>query len=107
MALLEDMGRQARKLLVPAAASLAGAGAGLMMTRKSVRQAMPEFRELGLGDLADDLRTKLDSAIGKTQSSSRVGRRSGGSHVHRIDSRELHDRVRERELRRSRRRARS
>jgi hypothetical protein len=104
MALSEDIGHGARKLLVPAAASIAGAGAGLMLTRKSVRKAMPEIGDLGLGELADDLRAKLDSAIGKGQA---LTHGAGASQGRRIDSRELHQRLREREQRRNSRRARS
>ena len=106
MALREDIGRGARSLVVPAAASLAGAGAGLVLTRKSVRKALPGIGDRGIGDLADDLRTKLDSVVGKGQSGSR-GRGSGSSQVRRIDPRELDQRLREREQRRSQRRARS
>ena len=96
MALNEDIGSGARKLLLPAAATVVGAGAGLVLTRKPVRKSIPR---LDLGDLADDLRTKVDSAIGKARSTSHSGRR--------IDSRELHQRVREREKRRNSRRART
>jgi hypothetical protein len=106
MPLHEDIGRGARKLFLPAVASVAGAGAGLVLTRKSVRTAIPDLGDLGIGDLADDLRKKLDSVIGKGHSPARLGQGSGSSQ-RRIDSRELHQRLREREQRRSRRRARS
>jgi hypothetical protein len=105
MALREDIGKGARKLVVPAAASLAGAGAGLVLTRKSARKAMPDFG--GLGEIADDLRTKLESVVARDQSSSSQRERSRTSQVHPIDPQELDRRLREREQRRSERRARS
>jgi hypothetical protein len=104
---LEDIGREAKKLVVPAAASLAGAGAGLALTRKSVRKAMPDFGDRGIGDLADDLRAKLDSVIGKGESSIRRNQRSGSSQQRRLESRELRQRLDEREQRRKTRRSRS
>jgi hypothetical protein len=104
MALREDIGRGAKKLAVPAAASLAGAGAGLVLTRKSVRKAMPDLGDLG--NVADDLRTKLESVVGKAQPS-RDGERKGSSGLRHIDPRELDQRLREREQRRKARRARS
>ena len=103
MALREDIGRGARKLVIPAAASLAGAGAGLVLTRKSVREAVPDFGS-GLGDIADDLRTKLDSVINKGQLSSSQRQRPAASQVRTLDSRELDRRLREREQRRANRR---
>jgi hypothetical protein len=104
---LQDIGREAKKLVVPAAASLAGAGAGLVLTRKSVRKAMPDLSNLGIGDLTEDLRTKLDSVIGKGESSSRRSQRSGSSQRRRLESRELRQRLDEREQRRNNRRSRS
>jgi hypothetical protein len=101
MALNQDIGSSAKKLLLPAAATIAGAGAGLALTKKSVRKALPDLGDRGIGDIADDLRSKLDSAIGKVQPS------SSQSHGRHIDSQELHQRRREREQRRSSRRARS
>jgi hypothetical protein len=110
MALHEDIGRQARKLFLPAAASVAGAGAGLMLTRKStrksVRDAMPELGNSRLGNLADDLREMLDSVVDKGSSATRLVRGSSDSH-RRIDPQKLHQRVQEREQRRSKRRART
>jgi hypothetical protein len=58
-----------RKLLVPGAASLVGAGAGLALTRaQNLRSALPKKLD-GVGDLADDLRGKLNSVIGKDSGS--------------------------------------
>ena len=95
MAFSEDIENGARKLFLPAAATVVGAGAGLVLTRKPVRKSI----RTDLGDLADDLRAKVDSAIGKVRPTSHSDRR--------IDSRELHQRLREREQRRNSRRARS
>jgi len=104
---LEDIGRGAKSLVVPAAASLAGAGAGLILTRKSVRSAMPDLG--GIGGLADDLRSKVQSVAGKAQqsSSSSGSGRNGSSQSRTIDSGELDQRLREREERRKARRSRS
>jgi hypothetical protein len=102
---LQDIGRGAKKLAVPAAASLAGAGAGLMLTRNSVRKALPSVGELG--NLADDLKDKLDSVVGKASSTARGGERPTASRGGRLDPRELDRRLREREQRRKARRSRS
>jgi hypothetical protein len=104
MALREDIGRGTKKLVVPAAASLVGAGAGLVLTRKSVRKAMPDLGDLG--NIADDVRTKVESVVGKAQRS-RDGERTASSGLRHIDPRELDQRLREREQRRKARRARS
>lgn len=80
----------ARKLIVPAAVSAAAGAAGLLLTKKKdvrravaksdVRQAVPKLREAvsdlplpnvrdsGVGDLAGDLRGKLDDVLGKGSS---------------------------------------
>jgi len=102
---LEDIGRGAKKLVVPVAASIAGAVAGLVLTRKSVRKAMPDVGNLG--NIADDLRTKLESVVGKGQQPSRDGERSASARVRQIDPNELDQRLRDREQRRKARRARS
>jgi hypothetical protein len=99
MAILEDKGTAWRKMLPPTAAGILGAGAGLFLTRKqNLRDAMPNFE--GLGDLADDLRGKLDTVLGKAEGSDSRGQRH-------LSSGELERRRREREQRRNRRRARS
>ena len=106
MALREDIGRNAKKLVVPVAASVAGAGAGLALTRKSVRRRMPDLG--GVGSIADDLRTKLDSVVGKAQPSQDGDRdEAASSGLPQIDPKELDQRLREREQRRKERRARS
>ena len=110
MALHEEIGKGAKSLAVPAVASVAGAGLGLVLTRKSVRNAMPDFGDVG--NLADDLRAKLDTVIGKVSSSGDGGQsRSTSTRSTRstrsIDSGELDRRLREREQRRKARRSRS
>ena len=58
-----------RKLVLPAAVSIAGAGAGLVLSNKSkVKDSVPELKG-GVGDLMTDLRSKLDSVLGKGNSS--------------------------------------
>src|SRR3954452_620946 len=107
MALTETIGKEARKLFVPAAATLAGAGAGLVLTRKSVRNALPDLGDKGIGNLTDDLRTKLGSVVDKGRSQLGSNGESGTSGSPHIDPRELEQRRRERDERRSKRRARS
>ena len=102
MAILEDKEARLRNLIVPAAASLVGAGAGLVLTRKPVRTALPDRDKIG--ELTDDLREKLDSVVGKVQSSA-FAQVTRSSHTHRLDARELEERVRAREQHRSQRRA--
>ena len=103
MAILEGKGANVRNLVVPAAATLVGAGAGLVLTRKPARKSLPDLHNLGIGDLADDLRGKLDAVIGKAQSSSGNGSRSSRT---RLSATQLEERVRAREQRRTERRAR-
>ncbi|MFL5917793.1 MAG: hypothetical protein ACJ74X_03620 [Gaiellaceae bacterium] len=77
-----------RKLLVPGAASLLGAGAGLALTRADkLRDALPKLGDVGLGSLADDLRTRLSSTTGTNSSASSRPT---------IDSRELEEHRRSR-----------
>jgi hypothetical protein len=91
-----------RKLLVPAA-SLAGAGAGLALTRTDkLRDALPTLDDLDVGGLADDLRSKLSSAVAKLDSGA-SSLRAGVSTSGPIDSAELEARRRRREARRKQR----
>jgi hypothetical protein len=89
-------GSRIRQAAVPAVASLAGAGLGLLLTRGSkLSEALPRRSDLPGGDLADELMEKLDALRGKRQS-------SGGS----LDAGELDRRLRKREERRKQRHAR-
>ena len=97
-----------RKMLLPAAAGVVGAGTGLFLTRKQkFRTTVSDFGDLGIGGLAEDLRAKLDSALGKVDISSRFESFPGSNGNGHIDSQELEQRRRDREQRRNRRRARS
>ena len=103
MASTDETKAALRKLLVPAAASLVGAGAGLALTRtEKLRDALPSLDDMGMGDLADDLRTKLNSVIGKADSRASEARTSSGSSSP-LDSAELEARLRRREERRKQR----
>jgi len=64
---LEDEGPSTlRKVAVPTAVTAAGAAAGLVLTQKpKLRRIMSELRELGLGDIADDLRDRVEAAIAR------------------------------------------
>jgi hypothetical protein len=77
MATNEGTNESWRKLLVPGAASLVGAGVGLALTRTNkLRDSLPSLGDVGIGDLAEDLKKKLSStgsasnAGGKSESNS-------------------------------------
>lgn len=82
-----------RRLLLPGAASVLGAGAGLALTKAD---------KLGIDDLAEDLRSRLSSVTGTSSSGSD---RSAASSASRrtLDSKELAKRQRERQQRRKQR----
>jgi hypothetical protein len=107
MAILEDKASRVKNLIVPAAASLVGAGAGLVLTRKPMRGSMPDLNGLGhgIGDLAEDLRGKVDAVLGKAQSSSAFAHVSRST-PDRLNSAQLEQRIRAREQRRNARRTR-
>ena len=88
-----------RKLLVPGAASLVGAGVGLALTRTDkLRDSLPSLGDVGIGDLAEDLRTKLSSTMGTNTSAG-----SGSSSRRTLDSGELEEHRRRRAERRKQR----
>jgi hypothetical protein len=96
-----------QKFGLPTAAGAIGAGAGLVLTRKpgTGGSSLPDMK--GDGDLFDDLRGKLESAIGRDDtnagsSSEPVGGRGGGA---RRSLDEIASRRREREQRRKKRRS--
>jgi|ERR671922_643181 hypothetical protein len=99
MAIGEDKTARLRKMLLPAAAGVIGAGAGLALTSKRrLRDAVPNLDQLGMGDLVDDLRGRLDSAMGRSNSSART--------TQHLEADEYERRRREREQHRNQRRAR-
>lgn len=111
----------ARKLIVPAAVGAVAGAVGLLLTKKKdvqravsqsdVGQAVPKLREAvsdlplpnvrdsGVGDLAGDLRGKLDDVLGKGSSEEQALRATPS----RIDP-EFERRRAERQARRERRR---
>jgi hypothetical protein len=92
MAMNDEMSEKWRKFLLPGAVSLAGAGAGLALSRTDkLRDALPSLDDLGLGDLGEDLRAMLGSATGKSTNEST------------LDSDELNDRMQARAERRKQR----
>ena len=104
MAIKDETKTGLKKLLVPGAASLAGAAAGLALTRpEKLRDALPTLDEMGIGDLADDLRTKLGSVVGKVESGTGGLTTSSGSSSKPLDSAQLEARRRGREERRKQR----
>ena len=92
-----------RKLAVPAAVSVVGAAAGLLLSKnpKRLRGAMPDLPDLDVADFRDDLKNKLESVRGKVGS----GGRDAGSRG--FDARKLETRRNERAKRRADRRQRS
>jgi len=89
-------GTRIRQAAVPAVASLAGAGLGLLLTRGSkLTEALPGRPDLGAGELADDLKGKLDALRGKRPASAAS-----------LNADELERRRRERAQRRRQRHAR-
>jgi hypothetical protein len=105
MALLEDKGTALRKKLVPAAAGIAGAGAGLFLTRKKKLGDSLHIGERGVGELAEDLRAKLDAVLAKADLSSGAETSPVSARSRQLKPDELEKRLREREQRRNRRRA--
>jgi hypothetical protein len=76
-----------RKFLIPGAATVVGAGAGLALTRTDkLRDSLPSLDDVG--DLVDDLKTKLGSTA-DTVSSSAGSAGSAGSARDTVSSSEL------------------
>ena len=101
MATNEGTNESWRKLLVPGAASLVGAGVGLALTRTDkLRDSLPSLGDVGIGDLAEDLKNKLSSSVGS------VSNAGGGSSSHSrrtLDAGELDEHRRRRADRRKQR----
>jgi hypothetical protein len=99
-----------QKFGLPTAAGAIGAGAGLILTRKpsTGRSSLPDMK--GVGDLFEDLRSKLDTVIGRdggNGSSSSAPGRGGGGQGRQLTPDQIASRRREREQRRNKRRGRS
>ena len=98
-----------RKFLLPGAASVIGAGAGLMLTRTDkLKDALPSLNGAGIGDLAEDLRSKIGSVTGSSQSGGASESRSQSSRSQSgsrrtLNANELEKRQRERQQRRKQR----
>ncbi len=102
MATNEGTNESWRKFLVPGAASVVGAGVGLALTRTNkLRDSLPSLGDVGFGDLADDLRTKLSSMT--TNSNAGGGGSSSSSSRKTLDSSELEEHRRRRAERRKQR----
>jgi hypothetical protein len=89
----EGMNGKLRRLLLPGAASVLGAGAGLALTKAD---------KLGVDDLAEELRSKLSSVSGPSSAGSNRSSDSSGSRQT-LDSKGLAKRQRERQQRRKQR----
>ena len=101
MASNDDSQARWRKLLLPGAASLLGAGAGLALTRtEKLRDALP--KPDGMGDLVDDLKSKLSSVAEKAGSVT-SDLTPGGSSPRPLSSDQLEARRQRREQRRKQR----
>ena len=101
MATNEGTNESWRKLLVPGAASLVGAGVGLALTRTDkLRDSLPSLGDVGIGDLAEDLKNKLSSSVG---SASNAGGGSSSRSRRTLDAGELDEHRRRRADRRKQR----
>jgi hypothetical protein len=105
----EETNEKLRKFLLPGAASVIGAGAGLVLTKSDkLKDALPSLNGAGIGDLAEDLRSKIGSVAGTSesgggkQSTSESGGSQSGSH-RTLSAKELEKRQRERQQRRKQR----
>jgi len=108
MAKLEGTQKTLRRFGLPTLAGALGAGTGLLLTRKNKSGGgMPNLGDLQIGDLADDLRERVQTVFHKAEPSSRAKSASNSSGGRRLDRDELDRRLQERQERRSNRRARS
>jgi hypothetical protein len=109
----EETNEKLRKFLLPGAASVIGAGAGLVLSRSGkLKDALPSLNGAGIGDLAEDLRSKIGSVAGTSQSRggsssssesrSQSSRSQSGSRRS-LNANELEKRQRERQQRRKQR----
>jgi hypothetical protein len=105
----EETNAKLRKFLLPGAASVIGAGAGLVLTKSDkLKDALPSLNGAGIGDLAEDLRSKIGSVTGGSepggskQSTSQSSRSQSGSR-RTLNATELDKRQRERQQRRKQR----
>ena len=101
MANTEDKGKALRKFALPTLVGAIGTGAGLFLTRKQTPGSSKDGNSRGIGDLADDLRRKLDSVLNGRDES----RAKGQSPPRDFIPDEFAERRHEREERRDRRRA--
>jgi hypothetical protein len=105
----EETNAKLRKFLLPGAASVIGAGAGLVLTKSDkLKDALPSLNGAGIGDLAEDLRSKIGSVTGGSepggskQSTSQSSRSQSGSR-RTLNATELDKRQRDRQQRRKQR----
>jgi hypothetical protein len=95
-----------RKLALPAAVSVAGGAAGLLLTKKGsspgVKERLSDLGEAG-ADLGDDLKHKLESVIGRDHGEPGTSS-GGGAQPSTRDAKEIESNRREREKRRAERR---
>ena len=103
MAILEDKETALRKLALQTAAGVVGTATGLFLTRKQKPRGSKNDNNRAIGDLADDLRRKLDSVLNKSNPSRREGLSDSQATGDFIPE-EFWERRHEREQRRRRRR---
>jgi hypothetical protein len=106
VAIREEKQRALRKFVFPTVAGAIATGAALFLTRKQKSRGSDDGNGRGIGDLADDLRRKLDSVLSKSDQS-RAEDRSDSRPAGDFIPDEFAERRREREQRRDRRRARA
>jgi hypothetical protein len=95
----------ARRLLFPAALGAVGGAAAFVLTKKPkrLREAMPRVADVDVGELAGDLRGKLDSVV-RTDTTDQGSDASASDSGRDFDANEIAARRRERQARRQQRR---
>ena len=106
MATNEGTNQGWKKFLLPGAASLVGAGAGLALTKANkdkLRAALPSLDSGGIGDLVEDLREKVSSAVPTNPGSSSSSNSGSSSSRAKLDPSELEENRQRRAERRKQR----
>ena len=93
-----------QKFGLPTAAGVVGTGVGLILTRKP-SSSRDGSDAKGIGTLVDDLKSKLESVIGKTNDDS--SGRAQQRRTQNVSAQQLAERRRAREQRRNQRRSRA
>ena len=98
-----------RGLVFPAAISVAGAAVAILLSKRpsKLRDVVPSLPQVEFGDLAGELRTKVESMRGTSSQAEDGDRRDSDEESRLPSASELQSRRREREKRRTARRQRT